>query len=97
MNTPSASGTNADERRRAWLLLALHRSYVHARETANEARGVYVALDRRMIGTECAAWWALEAGVLEPPPPRAPDHWAEAALEWRRERYGRNGLLEGGH
>jgi len=96
-NTPPTVPTQ-DEQRRAWLLLQLNRAYFDALERANEARGIFDALDRRMIGPECAAWWALQAGALEPEPARssAQDHWAEAALEWRRQKYGLNGLLEGG-
>jgi len=84
-----------DEQRRLGLLAELRLVQVEGYAFVDEAAAIYRALDRRWISCRTAEIWGAMTGVLRPAPaPMA--HWSAAALEWRREKYGRNGLLEGG-
>jgi hypothetical protein len=83
--------------RREFLLAALRRAWADASSVAAEARAIHRALSRGWITDELAAEWTLQAGILTAPPiAPQPDHWATAALAYRRDKYGAGGILEQG-
>lgn len=90
-STPSIVSAQ-EERLRAWLLGELRCSQIKAQATANEAEAIHLSLERQWIGCNTAATWGLMTGVLTPAPPPM-DHWAEAAIEYRRQRWGATDII----
>jgi hypothetical protein len=78
---------------REWLLAALAYTYADAAAVAVEARAIQGALERNFVTADVAAAWALAEGIIAPLPVTL-DYWAEAAVAYRRDRYGAGGLLE---